>query len=284
VTSTIPIDPELESNYNNMARRADAGELMQQLSALSAAYRDEADASLDCRYGDHERELVDIFRCGRTEAPLYVYVHGGYWQRGDKSIYSYIAQTFNAAGVDVAVIGYPLCPDVSMTRLLESIRNALAWLYRNATAHGISAARINLSGHSAGGHLTAMAMTTAWPGLASDLPADLLKTAIPISGLYLLEPLRHTTIGAALHLDDDETSRLSPALLPIAQAAPMLTIVGGAETPAFFEQTDRLVESWSRPGFVIDRYVEADSDHFDVVARLQSDDSEIFRRVLAWLR
>jgi arylformamidase len=278
------IDPELESSYNNMARRPDAAELMQQLSELSAACRATADASLDCRYGDLERERIDIFRCGQPEAPLLAYIHGGYWQRGDKSIYSYLAETFNAAGIDVAVIGYPLCPEVSMTRLLDSIRDALAWLYRNAAAHGISADHINLSGHSAGGHLAAMAMTTAWPDFAGGLPADLLKSAIPISGLYLLEPLRHTTIGELLHLSDAETSALSPALLSPVQTAPMLTIVGGAETPAFFEQTERLVECWSRPGFVIDSHVEAGADHFDVVARLQSGDSEIFRRILTWLR
>jgi arylformamidase len=278
------IDPELESHYNNMARRPDAAEVIQQLSDSSATYRDRADASLDCRYGDHPRECIDIFRCGKPSAPLYVYVHGGYWQRGDKSIYSYLAQTFNAAGVDVAIIGYPLCPDVSMTAVVASIRNALAWLYRNAAGCGLNSARINLSGHSAGGHLSAMAMTTRWSDFASDLPADLLKSAIPISGLYLLEPLRPTTIGEVLHLTDAETSELSPALLQAAHAAPMLAITGGAETPAFFSQADSLVDSWSRPGFVIEQHIEPQADHFDVVVRLASGDSEIFRRILAWLR
>jgi arylformamidase len=257
---------------------------MQQLAASSASYRDGADASLDCRYGDHSRECIDIFRCGQPAAPLYVYVHGGYWQRGDKSIYSYLAQTFNAAGVDVAIVGYPLCPEVSMTAVVASIRNALAWLYRNAAGVGINAGRINLSGHSAGGHLAAMAITTRWPDVAGDLPADLLKSAIPISGLYLLEPLRHTTIGEALQLTDAETSALSPALLRAAHAAPMLTITGGAETPAFFSQADSLVEAWSHPGFVIEQHVEPEADHFDVVVRLGSSDSDIFRRILAWLQ
>jgi arylformamidase len=278
------IDPQLESHYNNVARRPDAAELMQQLAASSASYRDGADASLDCRYGDHSRECIDIFRCGQPAAPLYVYVHGGYWQRGDKSIYSYLAQTFNAAGVDVAIVGYPLCPEVSMTAVVASIRNALAWLYRNAAGVGINAGRINLSGHSAGGHLAAMAITTRWPDVAGDLPADLLKSAIPISGLYLLEPLRHTTIGEALQLTDAETSALSPALLRAAHAAPMLTITGGAETPAFFSQADSLVEAWSHPGFVIEQHVEPEADHFDVVVRLGSSDSDIFRRILAWLQ
>jgi arylformamidase len=279
----FPLDAALESDYNNMARRPDAAELMQHLSELSQAYRGKADAALDCAYGNHDRERIDIFRCGQAGAPLFAYIHGGYWQRGDKSIYSYLAEPLNTASVDVAIIGYPLCPEVSMTSLLGTIKSALAWLYRNASALGVTGERINLSGHSAGGHLTAMAQATCWPEYAGDLPTDLLKSTIPISGLYLLEPLRHTTISDALHLTDDETNQLSPALLSADHAAPMLAIVGGAESPGFFEQTERLIEAWSRPLVVIDKYIEPGADHFDVVARLHSSDSAIFQRILAWL-
>jgi len=280
----MPIDAALEYQYNNMARRPDAPELLQHLSELSEVYRGQADATLDCVYGDGERERLDIFRCGKTDAPVLIYIHGGYWQRGDKSIYSYIAEAFNNTGVDVAIIGYPLCPEVSMTALMDSIRKALAWLFRNATDLGICADRINLSGHSAGGHLTAMAMTTAWPEYSDDLPPDLLKSAMPISGLYLLQPLLPTTISEALHLTDDETTELSPALLQAAHTAPLLTIVGGAETPEFFRQADSLMEAWSKPGFIIDKHIEPDADHFDVVARLASVESEIFQRIVAWLK
>lgn len=280
----MPIDAALEYQYNNMARRPDAPELLQHLSELSEVYRGQADAKLDCVYGGAERERLDVFRCGKADAPVLIYIHGGYWQRGDKSIYSYIAEAFNNTGVDVAIIGYPLCPEVSMTALTDSIRKALAWLFRNATDLGICADRINLSGHSAGGHLTAMAMATAWPEYGDDLPPDLLKSAIPISGLYLLQPLLPTTISEALHLTDEEIIELSPALLQAAHTAPLLTIVGGAETPEFFRQSDSLTEAWSRPGSIIDKHIEPDADHFDVVARLASTESEIFQRIVAWLK
>jgi len=280
----MTIDPELEAQYNNMARRPDAPVLLEQLARLSAVYRERADASLDCRYGEHARECLDLFRCGQRGAPLYVYIHGGYWQRGDKSIYSYLAATFNAAGIDVALLGYPLCPEVSMTRIVDSIRTALGWLYRNAAALGIERERVNLSGHSAGAHLTAMALTTRWREFGADLPADLIKTAIPISGLYLLEPLLPTTISAALQLCDDETAALSPALLKAAHPAPLLAIVGGAESAEFFRQAERLVEAWTSAEMLIDQYTEPDADHFDVVARLESADSEIFTRIRDWLK
>ncbi len=273
------IDPDLEYSYNNMARRPDAPELLQSWSERSAAYREKADASLDNAYGEHERELIDVFRSGHSDAPLLVYIHGGYWQRGDKSIYSFVAEAWNAAGVDVAIIGYPLCPQVSMTRLNQSIRNALAWTYDNAESIGINRDRINLSGHSAGGHLTAMSLCADWPGIAPGLPPDLIKTAVPISGLYRLAPLLPTSISEALNLRDDEIEALSPVELTPACAAPLLVVVGGGETPAFFAQADGLVEAWSSPQRSIERYDEPDVDHFDVVARFADADSELFRRV-----
>jgi arylformamidase len=278
------VDPHFEYEYNNMARRADAPELLARLAERSAAYRQRADAALDCRYGDGERELLDLFRCGERGAPLLVYLHGGYWQRGDKSIYSYLAESFNAAGVDVAVVGYPLCPQVSMTRLVTSIREALAWLWRNGAEHGLNVERLNLCGHSAGGHLTAMALATDWPGFASDLPADLLQSAIPISGLYRLEPLLATTISHALNLTPAEIDELSPANLALHGNAPLLIVVGGGETFEFFTQADSLVAAWSRAELTIERHDDPGADHFDVVVNLGNPASELFARVRDWLK
>jgi arylformamidase len=278
------IDPHLEANYNIVAARDDVDELMQRWSAQSAAQRDAADTSLDCIYGKHEREQIDVFRCGEPDAPLYVYIHGGYWQRGDKSLYSFITAPFLAANIDVAIIGYPLCPEVSMTELLNSIRHAISWLYLNAAQLGINPHRINLSGHSAGGHLTTMAMCTDWPNFAAGLPADLLKTAIPFSGLYDLEPLLQTSISEVLHLTDDEIRNLSPVrLLPYAKI-PLLSILGGAETGEFFRQTDALQDAWSSLLPQVDRHVEPGVDHLDLIDRLADSDSQIFQCISAWIR
>ena len=278
------IDTNLEANYNIAAARGGLDEVMQAWSASSAAFREQADASLDCAYGSGERERIDIFRCGASGAPLYVYLHGGYWQRGDKSLYSFIAAPFLNAGVDVAIIGYPLCPQVSMTDLVSKVRQAIGWLYHNAGQLGVNRERINLSGHSAGGHLTAMAVCCDWPDFDEKLPRELLKTAIPFSGLYELAPLLQTSISDALHLTSTEVSRLSPVSLQPEAQIPLLTIVGGAETAEFFRQTDLLIESWSGLLPHIDRHVEPDVDHIDLIDRLASPDSQIFQRIIHWLR
>ena len=280
----IPIDADLEANYNLQALRGNVAEVLQRWDSQSAFLRQHADASLDCAYGAGEREKLDIFRCGEAEAPLYVFIHGGYWQRLDKSVFSLIAEPFLKAKVDVAIIGYPLCPDVSMTQLVASIRNAITWLYRNAATYGINAQRINLSGHSAGGHLSALGLSTRWADLGDDLPDDLLKTGIPFSGLYQLAPLPHTTIGEALHLTPLEIEEYSPINQTPSSDAPVLLVVGGNETPAFFTQTDQFAEQWERPGLVIDKYSEPDADHFDLIDRLVDANSELFRRIVNWLR
>ncbi len=278
------IDPDLEKNYNLQASRNGLADIMQRWGSQSEQFRNNADATLNCRYGDGERDQIDVFRCGETEAPLYVYLHGGYWQRGDKSLYSFIAEPFLEAKTDVAIVGYPLCPQVSMTALMNKIRQAIVWLYRNAIELGISGERINLSGHSAGGHLTAMGLCTKWSTCGDELPMDMLKTGISLSGLYVLEPLLRTTISDALHLTESEVRELSPALLTPTCNAPLLMILGGSETGEFFRQTEVLIEQWSRPERVIGRHVEPDADHFDLIDRLASSDSRIFQRIITWLR
>ena len=278
------VDPNLEANYNIASARGGLDQVMQRWSASSAAFREQADASLDCAYGPGERERIDIFRCGASAAPLYVYLHGGYWQRGDKSLYSFIAAPFLDAAVDVAIIGYPLCPQVSMSNLVGKVRQAIGWLYHNADQLGVNRDRINLSGHSAGGHLTAMAVCCDWPDFDEKLPRELLKTAIPFSGLYQLEPLLQTSISDALHLTPAEVNRLSPASLQPETQVPLLTIIGGAETAEFFRQTDLLIEKWSGSLAQIERHVEPEVDHFDLIDRLASPDSQIFQRIINWLR
>ena len=207
---TIPIDPILEKGYNVRLLVDDFDGLINTWFQRSEQFRSTVDNSLNCKYDEGEKNKLDLFRCGKPNAPLYVFVHGGYWQRGDKSVYSFVAESFVRSGIDVALIGYQLCPESSMTGIVNQIQTALIWLWRNAHNYAISKNRINISGHSAGGHITGMILATDWQQISSDLPKDLVKTGIPISGLYQLEPLRKTTIADALGLDDVKSMALSP--------------------------------------------------------------------------
>lgn len=282
MASTNEIDEKLESEYNVRAARNDYDQVLDDWNRRSEAFRTAAGGFLDAAYGPGERHRLDIFTAA-VDSPTLVYLHGGYWQRGDKSAYSFVAEPFAARGVNVVLMSYTLCPDITVPGITGEIRQGLAWLYRNGGEYGLAADRINLTGHSAGGHLTAMMLATRWDELGSDLPADLVKTGVPISGLYDLEPLRRTSINHAARIDEDAARHCSPQRLEPVPGARVLAVVGGAETAAFHEQAANLTEQWSAAGARVDVYVEPGADHFDVVNRLADPDSRLFGKTLEWL-
>ena len=279
----IPIDPILEKGYNVRLLEDDFEGLIEKWSSWSKDFRANADSSLNCQYSNGEKDKLDIFRCGKPNAPLFIFVHGGYWQRGDKSVYSFVAESFVNSGIDVAIIGYQLCPDASMTNIVEKIREAIVWIWNNADDYSISKHRINVSGHSAGGHITGMVLATDWSKIYSGLPEDIVKTGIPISGLYQLEPIRETTIADALGLDDKESQALSPHFFEPQTEAPILVTLGGGETPEFHWQTDNFVNKWKGFKAPLDYFAEPDVNHFGVVEKLANTESAIFNKVKNWI-
>ena len=280
---TIPIDPTLEKGYNVRLLVNDFDALIEKWSNWSEDFRANVDSSLDCQYGKGEKDKLDIFRCGKPNAPLFIVIHGGYWQRGDKSIYSFVANSFVNSGIDVALIGYQLCPGARMTNIVDKIREAIVWIWNNADEYSISKNRINVSGHSAGGHITAMILATDWKEVSKNLPDNLVKTGIPISGLYQLNPIRETTIADALGLDDAESLALSPHFFEPQTQAPILVTLGGGETSEFHWQTDNFVNKWKGLKASLDYFAEPDVDHFGVVERLANLESQIFTKVKSFL-
>ena len=276
---TIPIDPTLEKGYNVRLLVDDFDALIEKWSNWSEDFRANADSSLDCQYGNGEQDKLDIFRSGKPNAPLFIFVHGGYWQRGDKSIYSFVADSFVNSGIDVALIGYQLCPGASMTNIVDKIREAIVWIWNNASDYSISRHRINVSGHSAGGHITGMVLATDWSTISNNLPKDIVKTGIPISGLYQLDPIRETTIADALGLNDEESLALSPHFYQPQTEAPILVTLGGGETPEFHWQTNKFLKRWKNFKAPLDYFAEPDVDHFGVVERLANSESQIFIKV-----
>lgn len=276
------IDEELERGYNVRAPRTDYDEVVQHWTTRSESFRAGAGGRLDVAYGPAERHRLDIFSAG-AGAPVLVYLHGGYWQRGDKSIYSFVAEPFLRTNVSFVLLNYTLCPQTSVPDITDEVRSALAWLHRNGSRFDLDPDRINVTGHSAGGHLTAMMLATDWNGCGDDLPGDLVKSGIPISGLYDLEPLRRTSINHAAQIDDAAARDCSPLLGKPRAGAPVLVVVGGTETDAFHAQADEFVRRWAGLGARMEQYVEPGVDHFDVVNRLADPASGLFRKTLDWL-
>lgn len=268
---------DMEGQYNLRALRPDyEATVVPDWLKRSELARSSLKCRLDIAYGSSERQKLDLFTASSPDNPTLVYFHGGYWQRGDKSIYSFLAEPFVRQGVNVILAGYDLCPTVSITTISQQARSALVWIWRNAGDLGIARERMIVMGHSAGGHITGMMMGTDWSVLGGDLPADLVKAGIPVSPLNLLEPLRYTTIGHALNMDEAEAARESPINCPPPTNAPQLVVCGGRETEEFHRQADIYVAAFATPERPIERYMVPDCDHFDELNALADDHHDFF--------
>ncbi|HEV2676767.1 MAG TPA: alpha/beta hydrolase [Aliidongia sp.] len=212
-------------------------------------------------YGAGPRERLDLLRpTGIAEPRLHVFIHGGYWQAMDKGNHVQFTRAFLEAGYAVAALNYSLVPDKPLDGLVEEIRAALAFLWRQAPALGLAQLPFDLAGHSAGGHLGAMAVATDWT--AQGLPPDLVGTATLLSGLYELEPLTHLPMAALLGLDRVRAHHLSPTHLP-APATRILLAVGELESDEFKHQTALLGEAWHIPAER--RQIVPGRNHFTIV-------------------
>ncbi len=228
-------------------------------------------AEFDISYGPHPRERLDLFLPDSENPPLFVYIHGGYWQWGDKELYSFMAEQLVPGGAAYANIEYELCPNISLTELTDQIRRALAYLWREAGRLGYDRDRIVVSGHSAGGHLTAMMMATDWPRFDAQspaLPVDLVKGGCGISGLYDLEPIRLCFLNQELKLDPEAVARNSPLALAPRGPGTLLLAVGSEEGPEYRRQSEDLAAAWRRHGIAVEVLVLAGQNHFTIVEQL----------------
>ena len=240
-----PIDPAwLESQYNNRARIPEHPQLFERWRQASAAARAGLDSRLDQPYGEAASQRLDVFPAPLPGAPVLVFLHGGYWRSLDKADHSFLAPALVSAGASVVIPNYSLCPAVGIADIALEMVQAVAWVWRHAPTWGSDPSRIALIGHSAGAHLAAMLLCCRWSQVAPDLPQQPLRGALGISGLYELEPLRHTPFLAAdLRLDEREAHRLSPAFYPRPRR-PFYAVAGGDESDEFLRQNLLIRAQW----------------------------------------
>ena len=258
----------LDAQYNNRARVPNFQDHLDAWSRDSAAFRAGDRALLDLAYGPGERQAVDLFLPdSASPAPLLAFIHGGYWQALDRKLFSYIARPFAERGVATAVLGYDLAPTVMVGDIVDQVRRALVFLHEKGGTLRIDAARIVVAGHSAGGHLAAMALATGWDALG--VREDLIRGVVALSGLFDLEPIRRCYLNDVLRLDQAEARRLSPIHLPPqSREVPVLIAVGAAESEAFLEQSASYAGHLGHYMKTVDHRVEAGLDHFQMVGRL----------------
>ena len=275
----VTIDPINEKLYNNRAAVPNHLEVIESWASESARARNEASCNLGVSYGNSPRQIMDIFPASSPNAPIMMFIHGGYWQGLDPGFFSFIAPALTKAGYCVAIVGYDLCPDVTIDDITGQMRQAIRYLYQNAAIYNADRERIFVSGHSAGGHLTAEMMATDWPELDASLPAGLIKGGVPISGLFDLLPLLNTSINEKVGMAEEDAVRNSPIRRMPVGKIPMIVVVGGNETPAFLEQADRLEAAWSAESGKTSRLNVEGCDHFTIVGEMANPKSSLFQAI-----
>jgi arylformamidase len=237
----------LESMYNNRALVPDFADYLRRWAAESAAAMRSETRQLDLRYGGGPNEHLDVFATAQPDAPVLFFIHGGWWRALDKKDHSFIAPAFTRQGVCVVLPNYALAPAASIPEITLQMAKALAWTWRNVARHGGDPSRITVAGHSAGGHLAAMMLECLWPLVGKDLPADLVKNALSISGVHDLDPIMHTPfLQADLKLTPQQVRQASPALLPAPASGVLAAVAGGDESAEFHRQVQLIRDAWGK--------------------------------------
>jgi arylformamidase len=269
---------DYEAEYNNRKRVPEHVGINERWSMLATAYRLAGETRLNLPYGSRERQRYDLFHATDRDAPLIVYIHGGYWQRGDRKDYSFVARELNANGITVAIPSYSLCPAVSVMGIGDEIQLCLAALWKHTKKHP------TVIGHSAGGHLAAEMLARDWIGFAG-VPTDLVRAGYAISGVFDLAPLIGTSLNEALSLTAGTARAASPLFRPPPpKGRRFVAAVGGDESEEFLRQSREIAENWSRVGVDARCEVVTGTNHFTIVDELITPGSVTLRQIVALAR
>jgi arylformamidase len=258
---------QLEWQYSPRAHTPGHEAPMAEGLALSTAYLETAgNPRYDIAYGDAPGETLDLFLPDNPiDAPVEMYIHGGYWRARDKRDFSHVAEPVVGAGGISAIVNYDLCPAVTLDEIVRQMRACVAWLYRNIAAYGGDPARIHVTGHSAGGHLTGMMAATDWTAIGGDLPADTVKSAIPVSGVFDLEPIPGTSIQTDVRLDAASVARNSPLRLPVLPGRTVAVVVGADESDEFRRQSREYADYLRAGGATVEHFELPGHNHFNIM-------------------
>jgi arylformamidase len=267
---------QIDAQYNPSLPLPDAAAPGRHYVERAQQARTQLRCNLDVPYGPTVHETLDIFPAAEPDAPVFVFIHGGYWRALSSKEFSGVALGLQPLGITTVVINYALCPAVSIDEITRQTRAAVAWTLRNIANFGGDPKRIAIGGHSAGAHLAAMCLQTPW---AQDygLPQDPLQAAVLVSGLYDLLPLRYSYLQPQIQLDDGIIRRNSPAFSVRACATPAWITWGADETPEFARQASTLHSAWAAAGNRGELRALPDSNHFTAIHGFEQPDSALCR-------
>jgi arylformamidase len=265
---------QIDAQYNPSLGLADQAEPGRHYVQKAQHARDSLRCVLDVPFGPTVHETLDIFPAEVPNAPVFVFIHGGYWRALSSKEFSGVALGLQPLGITTVVINYALCPFVTIDEITRQCRAAVAWTVRNIAQYGGDPSRVSLGGHSAGGHLTAMCLQTEWArdyGLAQDP----IHSAILVSGLYDLAPLRYSYLQPMIQLDDGVVKRNSPAYNVRPCKTPLWITWGGAESTEFERQSTLLHSAWLAAGNQAELSPQPGANHFTAIHGFEDAQSPV---------
>lgn len=282
-----------DAAYNNRWAVPDHQADLDRWAADSAAVRNAVKCDLDIAYGDGDRETLDILYPegggpeGDGPVPLIVFLHGGYWLSMTKDSYSFIGENFVKKGAAFAVIGFGLCPDITLADMVGQVERAIAHLWENSEKYGFDRDRFYLAGHSSGGHLAAMVLGGGVNGNQA-VPPETFKASVIVSGLFDLAPIAATYINNYIQLDDAGVEALSPLCHvppPGKQMGPLILGTGETELAEYFLHQSRYAAAWVENGHSLEMCDAEGYQHFDAPYDLANADGALhqaFSHLIDW--
>nr|WP_315474021.1 alpha/beta hydrolase [uncultured Rhodoferax sp.] len=263
---------QIDTQYNPSIGLADQAAPGRHFAAQASKARSTLKNHLDIPFGPTVHETLDIFPANQPNAPVFVFIHGGYWRALSSKEFSGVALGLQPLGITTVVVNYALCPFVTIAEITRQCRAAVAWTLRNIAQYGGDPTRVAVGGHSAGGHLSAMCLETAWD-TDYGLPRDPLKAAVLISGLHDLQPLRYSYLQPMIQLDEHTVRHYSPAANVRACPTPTWVTWGGAESSEFARQSALYHAAAQALGNPTELRDVPGADHFTIVHELERSDS-----------
>ncbi len=255
---------QIDAQYDTAIPVADRAAEMRHYAERSAHARAALRGELRVPYGPTRAETLDIFPADAPGAPVFVFIHGGYWRALSANDFSCVALGLQRRGITVVVPDYALCPAVTLDEIVRQMRAACAWVLRNIGAHGGDPQRVAIGGSSAGGHLAAMCLQTAWER-DYGLPQDPFRGAVMASGLFDLAPLRFSYLQPKIQLTEELVRRNSPVLHVRPSPTPVLLTWGGVEQAEFARQSLAYRDAWRAAGNRVELLEQAGANHFTAI-------------------
>lgn len=267
---------QLDKQYNNRLHVPEFAGYLEAWDKRSEAIREKHAHTSDLKYGQLERERLNIFRSSKPNSKTLVFIHGGYWQFFDKMKFHFITEAFLKHDITTVVINYPLAPDANMDEMVASCRKAILWLQQNLAEFNADPDQVYIAGHSAGAHLTAMLMQDEWTRTL----LYSIKGVCMISGLYDLRPIQLSYVNEVLQMDEAMAVRNSPIEFEPTLNCPLLVAVGAAETDEFKDQSTQLCSKWKNKPASIELLELPALNHFSILDSMVDENASLHRALL----